>query len=413
MKLTFYFPYREVSGVPVLFSNIINKIKDENFINKIYIIDYIDGALNLLTENSEKIKRLYFEDGITISPPKDAILIMQSINPYSIRPELNIQSNTKLFFWNLHPNNLVPNIFPTNFFIKIQNKHFNYYKILVKIFASNRLKKNQIFLDYCVKYDAIRFMDSSNLNFTNKHLFRNINKVKYLPVPIRISNCQFNKYKFLKEDKINMCWVGRLCDFKIHILVYTIKEIEKYTIKNKKHITFYVIGDGNFNSYLRDLNITSKYLKIVQKGILNPKKLEKFLQNKIDVAAAMGTSALECSKLKIPTLLLDYSYNKINKDYFFKWIFERQNFDLGHNIENDDYVTNNNSLEIKLNNLVNNYNQISTRTFNYTLNNHSIENVSKDFIIAVKSTSLTYGHFNKKVFRKNFLRKTYENIKYK
>ena len=54
MKLSFFFPYHQISGVPVLFSNIINNIIEDKSIEKIYTIDYENGALNKLCNDSPK-----------------------------------------------------------------------------------------------------------------------------------------------------------------------------------------------------------------------------------------------------------------------------------------------------------------------------------------------------------------------
>ena len=95
--------------MPVLFANLINTVLSDSLIEKIYIIDYEDGALNKLTEDSPKLKRLYFNDGVKLKVPKESILVMQSLIPYTIRDELVIKDSVKIFFWNLHPENLVPN----------------------------------------------------------------------------------------------------------------------------------------------------------------------------------------------------------------------------------------------------------------------------------------------------------------
>lgn len=140
LKICFYFPYHEVSGVPVLFFRMANELAISNKQNLIYVIDYTDGAIarNLINQNN--LKLIPFIDGVPIFPPEDAILVMQSILPYSIRSELKISPATKLFFWNLHPDCLIPILIPLPLLRNLQNINFKLYKLLVKLFYRSLIK---------------------------------------------------------------------------------------------------------------------------------------------------------------------------------------------------------------------------------------------------------------------------------
>lgn len=79
LKICFYFPFREVSGVPVLFFRMANELAILNSGIKIYVIDYIDGAIaRNLIENCN-ISLLPFGDGKSISPPR-GLYISYAIN---------------------------------------------------------------------------------------------------------------------------------------------------------------------------------------------------------------------------------------------------------------------------------------------------------------------------------------------
>ena len=194
MKLSFYFPYHQISGVPVLFANLINTVLSDSLIEKIYIIDYEDGALNKLTEDSPKLKRLYFNDGVKLEVPKDSILVMQSLIPYTIRDELVIKDSVKIFFWNLHPENLVPNFVPIISVNNIITANYKFFKKYIDLIFNKRITNARNFLELCLNKKSLVFMDKTNLyNTCYKLNFSQDKKINFLPVPVNIKNRIFKK----------------------------------------------------------------------------------------------------------------------------------------------------------------------------------------------------------------------------
>ena len=96
MKFTFFFPYRNVSGVPLLFGNIANSLETNGY--DVTIIDYMGGVLWNFCYDS--VKKIEFIDGklLTINP--DSYLILQSGVLTDLRPEINFANNQKLVFYN-------------------------------------------------------------------------------------------------------------------------------------------------------------------------------------------------------------------------------------------------------------------------------------------------------------------------
>ena len=224
LKICFYFPYHEVSGVPVLFFRMANELAILNKFIHIYVIDYSDGAIARNLIINRNITLLPFTDGIPISPPEDAILVMQSILPYSIRPELKILPDTKLVFWNLHPDNLVPSLIPLPYLRNFQNTNFKLYSLLAKTLYPALIRNLREFTEQAVTKKALWFMDQSNLDKTLKYLFTNISDVDFVPVPA-LGSKLIKANDFQGKEVLNFTWVGRLCDFKSHILMYTIKKL--------------------------------------------------------------------------------------------------------------------------------------------------------------------------------------------
>ncbi len=73
---------------------------NELAINKIssVIVDYKNGAMAKNVKKSKYISHNIFEDGRQIIIPNKSIVIMQSILPFSIRPELRLSEKSKVFF---------------------------------------------------------------------------------------------------------------------------------------------------------------------------------------------------------------------------------------------------------------------------------------------------------------------------
>ena len=111
------------------------------------------------------------------------------------------------------------------------------------------------------------------------------------------------------EEILHLSWIGRLCDFKIHILNYTIKRIASYCLLSKRTIVFHIVGEGEMKSLLEPY--TNRYFNVIVEGSIPKERLDAFLLNNIDINLSMGTSALESIKLAIPTIILDFSFKRL------------------------------------------------------------------------------------------------------
>ena len=82
----------------------------ENLKLDVTIVDYEDGYMLSRLNKNKKIKKIIFKDGENILISTN-YLVLQSILPYAMRPELKISQDTKVLFWNLHPDNLIINLY--------------------------------------------------------------------------------------------------------------------------------------------------------------------------------------------------------------------------------------------------------------------------------------------------------------
>ena len=405
--VAFYFPYYEVSGVPVLFSNLADYFS-KNYQFKISIIDFEDGYMSSSLKGNDKIQKIIFETSKPLFIDED-IVIMQSILPFAMRPEIQFSTNTRLMFWNLHPDNLTPNLYP---FVLVRKYYPNIYRNILSIFWKRKLKLMRNFVENAIQLNSLSFMDSSNLNTTNFFLSTDINNVSFLP--IACSN-GVKREEVLNKDftELNFSWIGRICDFKINILNYLILQLSKAAKKLKLKVNLHVIGDGPLMHKLNSNNHLHKFFNVILLGTLNKSKMNLYLNSKIDINASMGTSVLESAKFGIPSIVLDISNKPINFKYKFRWLHDTKDYDLAHLIKKSDDMSKSYELTDIISEFIVNSKILSEKSFNYYASNHSLEAVSENLKMQIEKSKLTFTDINPELLKKSLLRRLYEYKKYK
>ena len=405
--IAFFFPYHEVSGVPVLFSNLADYFS-KNYQFKICIIDFEDGYMSSSLKGNDKIQKIIFETSKPLFIDVD-IVIMQSILPFAMRPEIRFSTNTRLMFWNLYPDNLTPNLYP---FVIVRKYYPNIYKNILSIFWKRKLKLMRDFVENAIQLNSLSFMDSSNLNTTNFFLSTDINNVSFLP--IACSN-GVKREEVLNKDftELNFSWIGRICDFKINILNYLILKLSKAAKKLKLKVNLHVIGDGPLMHKLNSNNHLHKFFNVILLGTLDMSKMNLYLNSKIDINASMGTSVLESAKFGIPSIVLDISNKPINFKYKFRWLHDTKNYDLAHLIKKSDDMSKSYELTDIISEFIVNSKILSDKSFNYYASNHSLEAVSENLKKQIEKSKLTFTDINPELLKKSLLRRFNEYKKYK
>jgi len=405
--VAFYFPYYEVSGVPVLFSNLADYFS-KNYQFKISIIDFEDGYMSSSLKGNDKIEKIIFETSKLLFIDVD-IVIMQSILPFAIRPEIQFSTNTRLMFWNLYPDNLTPSLYP---FVIVRKYYPNIYRNILSILWKRKLKLMRDFVKNAIQLNSLSFMDSSNLNTTNFFLSTDINNVSFLP--IACSN-GVKREEVLNKDftELNFSWIGRICDFKINILNYLILKLSEAAKKLKLKVNLHVIGDGPLMHKLNSNNYLHKFFNVILLGTLDMSKMNLYLNSKIDINASMGTSVLESAKFGIPSIVLDISNKPINFKYKFRWLHDTKDYDLAHLIKKSDDMSKSYEITDIISEFIVNSKILSEKSFNYYASNHSLEAVSKNLKKQIEKSKLTLTDINPELLKKSLLRRFNEYKKYK
>ena len=388
MKITFFFPYQHVSGVPILFSRIISHFSNNKNVS---IIDYENGALTKLTSKYD-IERIIFNDGVKINI-SSGILIMQAYSPEYIRPELTISNNVKILFWILHSNNLKLNIFPNFKFLRFFE-----------------LKKLKSFVELIDFKGGLISMDESTKFNTQKYLNLNLkNKI----VPILVEKNIFKSSKS-RNNKNAWAYLGRVESFKTNPLIKLLESLDILYINDvlDKNFVFHVIGNGKdldiLKSFSKKINFKINFL-----GFIENKNLNNTINRlKISCIATMGTSILDAMSLGCTVIKLNFFQSKFKKypKYYFK--ANEKTYCLGDELFSKDF---HNIFPFDLRdiylNYENNFNDVIKNQENYlmTFYDDSI-NLSK-LEIAIDNCKLRYLEISN-YFKRSILRKLYHKYRY-
>jgi len=397
-NLYFFFPYRGVGGVPILFLRLAHSLSTMSKYN-LFLIDYEDGYMSKNYDKNKDISLVEYNIQKNIIFQDDDIVVFQSMPLWGMPPNLMFSEKTQLIYWNLHPYNLfgyassIGKYFKNNVLKSVATLIFRYFiyfndRKAVKIFDENK---------------SIFFMDGENIEQTQKWLNIKLKNKYYLPLVIdNIENIKIDYTP--NQDSLSCVWIGRIGDFKVHILIYTLRKLNKIARKINKNIIFNIIGAGEYLNYLKEEVRELGNIKIVYKDYIKPKDLKDYLK-KIDIGFAMGTAALDFAKYGLPTVLLDFKYEEINCDYKYDWLYNTESFTLGREIHTNMCDNDNTSLEKMLSNLSTDYKSISLKTYKYIKNNFLVEKNVKKFIDLLEKSTLRYDDLDKKYFNMNILHK--------
>ncbi len=410
-SITFFFPYIEVSGVPVLFRRMAEYIAARYGIHT-YVVDYSDGYMGRTLDRHSGASLIPFQDGEPVTIPADTVLILQAVLPYTMRPELQISASTRVVFWTLHPSNLIQTVIPLPWFRDFQSRHLWFHRFGNALLFPGLTERLRDLVVQMAENNAILFMDGVNFEHTTIFLGADVGDPVF--VPVACDDVAQNKKLSFGADidpsfPLSITWLGRLADFKIHILVYTLKRLSVYAQQTGRPIRFHVIGDGPDAALVRELDIEHDAFQVVWAGVLTGQDLDDYLVEETDVLIAMGTSALEGAKLGVPTILVDLAYGVMDvaKDYKYRWLFQSEGYVLGAFLSDKSFEQGNRTLESMVESLPEQYADLSAMTYLYCAENHFISAVSQTFLDTINQATFHYGDMDPKLLQKDPLRRLY------
>lgn len=386
-KLFFCFPYRGVGGVPLLFLRIAEELAARRKAET-YLVDYADGFMAKHRKEGLSYFIEYRED-IEVHIPSDAVAVFQSMTPWSIFPALKLSPQTRVLFWNCHPFNLVPTL--PGLRRQMQSNVLFGQIILstvLRIYRDKMLRLVRLMLSR----RALVFMDRGNVITTEHYLGLAIPYPVYLPIPaptpVRLKTTPARNFQV---DGLRVAWIGRVVDFKYHILKKTLCELNRLQLELDLRIEVTIVGSGDYSKNLRADPQAMNRIGVHFIDHIAPHLLDDFLVDEVDILMAMGTSALEGAKLGTPTLLLDVAYGEVPSGYLFQWLHERKGFSLGDVLGPEHIVPGNHSLADRLREALGDYMAVSARAAEHFKKFHALPSVADELLSFTHGTTCTYG----------------------
>jgi hypothetical protein len=359
---------------------------------------------------SDNIGLIPFQHGTPCVIGGNTVVVMQSILPCRAFPELSIEPTSPVLLWHLFPGNLFHVIAPFRGLRELALSRPTIYRLVMK-WLHRKLHRGII--DYVRTLNerkGIVYYDRSTIDVTSSVLGIDIQDPVLVPVPIEVPE-EPAKHTAPASRSLVVTWVGRLCDFKIHILVHTIRRFSRMATECGIDVEFEVIGEGPDASRLDGLNVESPRFKLRRLGVMPVQALKNHLLTSVDVVTAMGQSALESARLGVPTILLDFSYRDIQQLYRFRWLDQTVDGDLGHLISSAD-IESTDSLPEMIEALLVDYRSQVRRSHDYCRRKHDLATVGRAFYAAATNSRMTMQHVPAEVIHRGLIRRIYDRVKY-
>jgi hypothetical protein len=386
--IVFYFPFRHPSGVSNLFVRLAERLTSMGECSAA-IIDYPDGQIAMTLGKSSGVALIPFDDDAECVVPPNSVFVTQSLLPYTLPGNLKIDTDVRIVQWHFLVAALVNTLVPFGPMRDFQHRHPSFYRTCMRLFLPSTKRDLEDFIIGMAENGALIFHDRRILEQTEDYLGLKVVNPALLPVPVTTGK----NIGARSEDRTTLrCgWVGRLYDFKIHILVHVILRLSAWSRKNGRKIEFRVVGDGEEEKRLDAVNAAHEYFELIREGAVPGDRLASYMGSNFDLAFSMGTSALESAAIGILTVLLDYSNRPISRPYRFMWLFDRCAGAIGHVITVDDAEDGEDSLERILDEYFEDRRGIASRCRDYCELNHGVDTIARRFLEIASSSRYTWG----------------------
>ena len=401
-NITFFYPARKVGGAEFLFIRLAKHIS-RNCGLDVYVIDYKDGfSRSQIIEKD--VHFIDYEEGKLIHIDHPTHLITPVSCLFRVKNELLLNEKSIILLWVLHPYNLL-SLFP--FVSRYQSLRVELIKLINKFLFFEDQSKIKSAIRYLERTHALYFMDSACFTF-NQYLFDlNGEEVRYLQIT-NLDKTLEARSEIVNQNEMNIGWLGRISEEKAYSLLNVIENADVYSERYGKKIVLHIIGEGPKENLIKGYRKKSENLEILFLGTKIGEELDHYLMNSIDVLFAMGTSCFEGAQLKLPTVLVGASFQRIKRDYKYKWLYNTEGYSLGGyaNKENNPY-----SFEEIMNEIYirNRKGIIGEKNYRYYVDNHSISKVSEMLMNYLEKDTGTLGDLDREttIFKNSFILKVY------
>jgi hypothetical protein len=303
---------------------------------------------------------------------------------------LSLFANTgvKIFYWTIFPD-----AFTSTFQIKLpfrQNKYDN--RNFISRYYTKKLA-NLLF-----EKSSGYFMDDSHLKVIESYGIKNLfTQNNLLPIPIEVeSGLTDAKIKSINQGPINIAYIGRAEDWKIYPFIRLVRDIKRCDFKNKIKLCI-ISEDGQaYLKFMDKIGVEYSDIELMLMNNIAGDELSEFLLREIHIVFAMGTSLLEACKVYVPAVIIDPSYSELADNYLYRFVFQEKGYCLGLPA----WLIKNNAgfpLQYLYDNFFkneDNYREIAKKSFDYVTHNHNLRTWLKQFLNAIRISSLKIDDLN-------------------
>jgi glycosyltransferase involved in cell wall biosynthesis len=408
MHYVFFFPFVPPSGVSSLFVRMARAMAATG--NQVRLVDFAGGAMTRMARHDLGLEFTEYHCDSRIEIRPDETLVLQAELPSKLRRQLVIHPTARLVEWQLHPYNLIPPLLPMFGQWDFLLRRPRLYRACLRWLAGCNTAATVEFLQRASAQRSIFFYDRPALRATETYLGMQVPEPIFLPVPVAVSAAPERTGRIAGAD-LQVAWVGRLYDFKVHILVHTLRRFRAAALATGKTVVFHVVGGGPKAALLDEFSAPLPGFRVKRHGDLEASDLRRLLIAEADILASMGTAALEGAALGLPVILLDFAYAAVPANYRFRWLHRAADYELGHMITAED-CGGEDTLPGMLAELEHDYVGLAGRAFAYVREHHSMEAVSARFATLTAAASLRFGEVPPEIWSKSVARKIYETLRY-
>lgn len=350
-RILFYCPSHKIGGEQLLYIRCANYLSEVHSI-EVFYVDYNDGFVHT-QQLSPTINIIDYKKGDIVSVPSNCLIVIGLNYICDIDKLFAYNETNRFLLWSLEPSNLTG-------LILVKNRYSLMLPSLKKKIKSALLKM--------ICDDTIALMDYNNYSSLQKAFKLNLDHISYLPVPI-VGEC-INKTSFVRQDNdsLSFMWISRIDEDKKNAVLTIMNEINE--VSKQFNCKLFIVGDGNAMEKVKQYSSRFEY-DIIFLGRLMGNELNSFIDEKVDIGIAMGTSILEIAKRGKPVIVKGlmpriYQSGELD-DYIF--LNEEYGFSLGApEFPNQGQS----SFEKKVDIILSDYSSYAKADYEYVVKNHSI-----------------------------------------
>ena len=402
MRFIFFYPSRTLGGAELLLARVATHMARKGI--AVAIVDLPGGKLSELAE-AEGLEVIHAESGSPAALAGANTIIAPASHMVDLRHWIRGDESTRQLFWMIHPYGayLVPPLLQSFFYA-----HLPILYLVNRLFLNKEFLECRSALGWLMQHKGLVFMDFESYRQTSRwYRLPEALEPVYLPIPMGVDFPEEPPHRAVSTT-MNLFWVGRLVDFKIHPLKYFAQRLAQ--ADQARAIKLHIVGSGdqfqNIAEFMSKLDIHFSML-----GELDSSSLHSILLDQADLLVAMGTSALEGARLGIPTVSIDASYKPMPGNYKFTWIFERPAGDLGRIIDAPGEGSPGfHDIDELLFDLRRDGKSLSKKCWMYFMNHHDISIIANKLIEISSTTSISIEFSKVFSFKPGFFSRIYKQI---